>query len=207
MLILPKYLQAPERNPIWALRTPNEAYEQELGYSELVDEFAKKHRVPPAKFFEVRCIGSKLYKNDTWWYDDPYWADKIFWVYQKPLNFYPPGEERWQAWALEPLEHMRIHQVHRQMDGSSPYAADQLFLLPCDAGQICWTETSAGVSDHVQYRPEVTPTQEQVDYELGLQETVDKIMSEAVEIPADSKVFEDDRRAYDTKVNRASKAG
>lgn len=188
----------PEKNPAWTHITPNERYQFDEQYQALVDMFAAKYRVSKGNFFEVRVHSRAVVGNDEWWFEDALWMDKVFWVFQKPLRFFPPGEEPWQAWALEPLEHVRVHETMMQVEGRDPYANDQLFLLPCHAGSIAWEETSGGFADNIRYRPEYVPTQQEIDKEQAIEEVKNDLLTQISDVSNDTRFTNNDERAYKT---------
>lgn len=183
MLILPKYLREPVKNPVWEIRTPNEAYRDDLSYSELVDFFLRKNGLPGnPTFFQIRVTKPSIVAGEGWWYEEAVFVDKIFWVVQKPLRFFPEGEPPWQGWVLEPLEHLRVHKAVSDDKGNSPYPPDQLFIIPCDAAHLAWEETSNGYSDHIEWRPDTLPTQQEVDRNGHIQTIADNLLKEGIDI-------------------------
>lgn len=197
MLILPQSLAVPTKNPTWEHRTPNEAYQQDAQYQEMVDFFVQNGKVSnKPSFFEVRVLAKNsllaLNSDERWW-NEPMFMEKIFWVFQQPVTFYPEGLQAWQAWVLEPLEHVRVFNAMKEKIGYNPYPTGTVLLLPCDCGEPAWNETSGGYSDHIHHRLHVPPTQEQVDAEAELRVETDRLMEQITEITTD---IPDDPRYY-----------
>jgi hypothetical protein len=177
MLLIPE--KHPVKNPYWQHLTPNEAFEKDRQYETIATAFAKKGEVVgPYKFFEVRIIGGSsmlsLEASSRWW-DDPMFMERIFWVYQKPVYFYPSGQQHWGAYALEFYEAQRVVQAATKKFGYNPFDEHPNLLVPIDCVQLAWNETSNGISDHCRYRAKVEPTQAEIDREGRIQEEVKKI--------------------------------
>ena len=195
MLILPKTLQHPVRNPAWTVSTPNELYKTSPEYQDVVASFRRAFDIKTINFLEVRITqrtSSKLSLANRWW-DDPYFMEKIFWVFDKPYLVQNP-QGFFQAYYLEPLEYERVQQAGFERFGNRPFADDDAIMVPCDCCNITWDETSAGISDHIRYRPEEKPTQEEQDFKEIRKEEIREIQKDIVEISTREEFLTDDER-------------
>lgn len=157
MLILPRSLSEPVKNRHWQIQTPNEKYFYSDSYQAQVSKYAVKNGVPvEGKFVEVRVVkqASKLdLEGSTRWWDHPVWMDKVFWVFRRPLNFYPDGKN-YQCYLLEPLESRRVVTKAIELLGHNPFQEiEPGIVIPVDVcQQVLLAETSGGISDHIRYR-------------------------------------------------------
>lgn len=188
MLIKP-YIP-PTKNPKWAIETPNERYLSDPLYKNLADAYQRGNGIPGhARWWEVRIVHqSSIFTFISSWWDEPMFMDKIFWVYQTPFTIRPAGKEPYQMYAMELFESKRINQLGYDRYGFYPVAeANPCFIIPVDVCQLCWDETSGGVSDHIRPREVKPPTQEEVDRESALEEYANKKMEEIEDVSNDPK--------------------
>lgn len=178
-------------------KTPNEAYFEDRDYQRYVDGFAlhngfglgKSH-----KFFEVRIISDKpsviysVTKSDMW-YTAPFIMDRVFWMFQKPIEGRIDNRP-YTYYVLEPKECIRVIRLFKQYTGQNLADGLNAFVVPTECCQLAWTETSAGVSDHLHWRPEVVKTQEQIDKEEQLNAETKKILDTAFDIDPTNNPFE-----------------
>lgn len=165
MLILPKHLQFPVKNPLWNTFTPNEHYVRNKTYRDYVDRFVQINDVGcTVNFMEVRIVRSKISLGpSTNWWDDSLFMEKVFWVFHKPLTIYPEGKAPWQAYFLEPMECVRVADIALEKFKRPVFDPTNAVMIPCECTHMAWDETSGGYSDHLRHREEVVPTQEEID--------------------------------------------
>lgn len=183
MLIIPEVRAT--SNPLWANRTPNEAFETDPGYAEVAMAFTKKVSASSNRWVRVRIVKASpildLSVRAKWW-DDPLWMDKIFWVYNKPIAAVIDGQY-YQTYALEFLEAQRVlEDTFRKYNANrfeDPFPA---LYVPCDCCHLAWSETTNGYSDHLLERPEKALTQQEIDKESAIQEVVKQLEKELVDI-------------------------
>lgn len=203
MLILPKHLEYPTKNPFWADQTPNELYTQNDTYRDMVDEFIRFHQIPgTGRFIEVRITREKetieILQGERWW-DDPLFMEKVFWVFDKPLltkvkDDGPMGFVNFQSYFLEPFECQRVNEVGRYKFGYPPFPADAAIMIPVTCATMAWDETSAGLSDHIRYRPEVELTDLEQQLVGAHKEEIANIQKTLVDVSTNEEFLTDAER-------------
>jgi hypothetical protein len=183
------------KNETWELsgRTPNEAYLEDVNYQKYVDGFASHNGLGASrihKFFEVRIVSdtpSIIFSvtKSQMWYRAPFIMDRVFWMFQKPIEGRIDNAP-YTYYVLEPLECVRVTQLFHQYTGQNLADGLNAFVVPTECCQIAWTETSAGVSDHLHWRPEIVKTQEQIDKEEHLNAETQKILDTAFDVDPDT---------------------
>lgn len=193
MLILPKGMQEPIKNEFWETsgRTPNEDYNEDRIYTNIVNDYCRLNHIPGKKnWFEVRLMEQKTsIKFLAPWWEDAVWAEKIFWVFQRPLQLYPEGTVPYPVYHIEPHEAMRIDQHYFTKNGMHISQEYQALILPVELTQIAWNETSAGTSDHKRFRPEYNPDDMELEKVEKNRDKIDKIKEQISEI-ADNVIKE-----------------
>lgn len=195
MLIVPRSHEV--KNPLWANITPNELYsDPELSlihlsydYRKVVDDWCAQKKVHAKKrWFEIRIINEStiapVSQQHQWWKNKAF-ADRIFWVFQKPYSYSLGGHEApIPFYHLEPYENLRVRDELFEQTGKRPFkSAWPNLLIPKDCVHLCmFGEMSAGYSDHLRHRPEPTVNQQLLDEQAKSQEEVDKLLSEVQEI-------------------------
>lgn len=171
--------------------TPNQAYSQIQEYRDYVTGFALHNEYPkPHKFFQIRIVNQTPLVTSTTsmnWWDSPQFMDKIFWAFQKPVSD-RIDNDFYTYYALEPVECARVYL--KLMETGKPLKSSMNgFVVPCDCCVLAWTETSAGISDHLHPDPEKVVTQEELDAKRKLDEDALKILDESWSVGADDESF------------------
>lgn len=178
------------KNEWWEKRgyTPNELFASDRNYREMINSFARWNRLSgPHRFFEIRITQkntSVLYQANRKWWDHSRFMDHCFWVFQRPIVETIDGEN-YSYWVLEPFECQRVWKILINDLGQS--VPDKLVFrsglaIPCECGHLAWTETVNGVSEHIHYRPEYVPTQEEIDRDKKSDEESAAIIERAMNI-------------------------
>jgi hypothetical protein len=177
------------KNPIWEQRgiTPNEAYAQDPEYRALAHNH-KRHNgfKSPMRWVEARVVDEKisplvLNRYDQW-YQDPVWMEQVFWVYAEPLTHFTDGEP-YQYYCLEAFECYRVYTTNAIKYNGKPNRDPRTgFIVPVECCHLAWTETSAGISDHIHHRPDAVKSQEQIDFESNRDRIAGEIMKEATAV-------------------------
>lgn len=203
-----------DKNEYWEKRniTPNEAYQTDSAYQNLIRNFASYHKIKgPFRFFEVRIIAARpslICTGTIDWWDDPEFMDKCFWMFQTPMYEYPEGKEPYGYYYLEPFECRRVLNVgirKHQIVNPTRNTMRQAFVVPIECCQLAWTETSGGYSDHLHHRPEILKTQEQLDREKLLDLEADKLLESAEDIVESPKWKESLKKIDDGMKRRMEK--
>lgn len=206
MLILPEHLAYPTKNSKWVDRTPNEEFRDNPAYAIMVEQWAKKNKIPSWRIlFEVRIIYTKsildIHQSNRWW-DDPLFMDHIFWVYQKPITFKNiSGNKPYQVYALEYYECLRVVDIAKNKFGYNPFPSEAPSLcIPVDCVELCWDETQAGYSKHIRQREEKKLSNKVLDKEEADKEEVNKLLTEIVDVSNDARWQKNDR-VYQGNIN------
>lgn len=195
MLIITK--ERPVKNPVWQNKTPPELHEHEIlsighlghSYADFITAWKRKHDIDRAnRWFEVRIIKEKTEEgvdNRRAWWTQPEFMDKIFWVFQAPVDMTVSGK-RMFCYILEPFEAMRVALTGQEKKGVPVFdSQDPALYLPVECTQLAWTETSNGYSDHNREREHKILTAEEREEELKTKEEVEKIIESVVELTDD----------------------
>lgn len=173
------------KNEYWETRgiTPNEALELDPDYARLVKTFGRhNHLLGPYKFFEVRIIKQRatigLSGQRNWW-DHPLFMDHVFWMFQKPYLDQEDGEFV-SCYALEPFECIRVWKAIEQQPNEERLAG--AWIVPVECCQIAWHETKEGYSEHIHHRPEIVPTQADLDRQGELERASKELLDQAQDI-------------------------
>lgn len=177
------------KNPYWErkMQTPNEAFQTDSRYRELVRLFKSQHNIEsPNRFYEVRIIKQKpsiiFSGGKDYWWDTSGLMDHVFWVFQQPL--YDKSETKpYGFYVLEPYECKRISRFLSEKHHINEPEYPGCYVIPTENCVKAWTETVNGYSEHIHHREEVVPTQEQVDKEAQLQEAADDLIAQAYDSP------------------------
>lgn len=186
MLITPKGWHLPTKNEQWAIETPNEVYRDNIQYQAIVHGFGSLHQIPgPVNFHEVRITKQRSWMEcSSRWWDDPLFMDKVFWVFHKPMTFRQPTGEALQYFALEPYENLRVIKALYEKTGFDQWDwIEDLLIIPADCLEMAWDETSAGYSDHIRYKPQICPTEQDVEKEAQKAIRIKKIQERIKELP------------------------
>lgn len=177
MLILPTSCQVSEKNNFFEKflhKTPNELMQTDEDYQRALKAWKSKHAIKGnARFFEVRVIRAfSPFVSAQAWYTHPLFMDKVFWVFQEPEYSRPvPGKTPIGYYSLERHECLRVFNAILDHIGKAPWEdPEEPLIIPVDNVQLCWEETSAGVSDHIRNRPEPLPMTNELDHAHEIRE-------------------------------------
>lgn len=190
-----------EQCAMWADLTPNEYYQQNADYRNLIRNWAKHNDIPKwSKCFEVRLVNQKsrlsIEQSSRWW-DQPEFMDKRFWVYARPVKLFPDGPEKepLACYALEFHECQRVKDVAVAKLGYNPffeYGPDghaqvneaPSLLVPVDCCEIAWEDTKAGFATNIRERAieRAYKSPEQLQHEADVDGAVKENMKNLVEI-------------------------
>jgi hypothetical protein len=185
MLIQTK--SVPDKNPIWSHWTPNECYENEelslkhlkFPYSEFVESFVRSQGLVTKRVWrEVRVVNKapsiEIATKSAWW-EQPEFADRIFWVFNNP-TVATIDNDRYFCHVLEPIECLRVVKAGIDKYGYNPFSVDfPCLYLPCELAKAAWDETSGGYSDHLREREVHEPTQQEIEEDAVLEEKAKEI--------------------------------
>lgn len=171
--------------------TPNEAMVLIDDYRRIATAFARRNKVAsPHRFFEVRIIQeeapSLLHLQSRPWWTHPKVMDRVFWVYQKPVQELTP-EGKVSFYVLEVNECLRVWEILGKPKGIDLSAA---YIVPVECVSFAWDETVNGQSEHIHWRPEVVQTQEEIDREARLNAEAQKYIDSAFDVSSDNSWFE-----------------
>lgn len=179
---------ARDKNPYWESLglTPNEAKDVDPHYKRALKGFIAHNRVTgPHRFFEVRIVNNKplidvLHQN---WWEHPAFMDKVYWMFQRPSIILLEDQRSYPLYVLEPMECWRIQNIIFKLTGK-PTNGDPrtAFVVPVDCCQLAWTETKAGISEHIHYRPKLALTQAQIDKESTRKLEVEKVLENSMDL-------------------------
>lgn len=160
--MLLKTQKIPEKHPLWADETPNEKYRSDFAYRTKIDKWALENQIPQrGMFHEIRVLrqaGDGYFVGGFGWWNHRLFMDRVFWVFQTPISAgEPPNIQKF--YALEYYECRRVietitldnhlHNPFRTADDEASW--DMSLIVPVEAVELAWEETSAGYSDHIRY--------------------------------------------------------
>lgn len=204
MLVCPKYLNEPVKNPFWDDKTPNEYFDQNEAYRQKLTQWGYRNQLKRVnRMFLVRITKQKseldLEQSSRWW-DDPTWMEKCFWVFTQPVPLWV-GNSKLSCYALEYFECQRVKNAAIRLFGFNPFSKTAILpdgiirqvanpepslLVPVHCCGHAWDETSNGYSDHLRHdaaeRAAKKLSQEQIDRDGLVREEVEKKMQEVINI-------------------------
>ena len=163
----------PDKNPIWYNQTPNELYETNSFYQELVNQWCRINdlRVKPYRWIEIRVISERTTRpidvNSRWWANSLF-MEKVFWVFNRPIKIFN-GEKKddfMMFYALETFECEAVAEKYKQTFMKTPFReAYPSLLLPVECCEQCFWDMEGGYSRHIRPRVDIAQTQAEKDEE------------------------------------------
>lgn len=191
MLIITQ--ERPLRCPEWEDYTPNEAMEIYPPYRRALKKWALESDIPwTDRLVEVRVTKQesrfKMNRSSRWW-DDPLWMDKLFWIFHKPIQLFPYGNEPMSCYALEFFECQRILRSAVDKFGYNPFTRineqgelesdwQPSLFIPCECVEIAWTDTQGGYATNIREGAVLRANEEKSSYEQDLEASIEEQIRE-----------------------------